>query len=999
MLILSLLKSAPMSRQQQLVSNCMRKLLTIAAGVYETKPSSHNHSNQKDQRHISSAFQNPSKVKGHRNVIEKELGPDSISSFLLFPDDDTIHKSAYSPLYHTDPRHKPNGYDTMHAVGSRHNAAIIHSFNVIRCVIRDETISQHCSSAIAQSYGLALQGFLSPSYAIRNAGMMLFSALQIRLFGSAEIASAAAEGRHIFRAGGGRVTSLLSVFSDFPGLDDVILRAIRVTADLSDITTSSNAYLALLFLSSLDNRNTVPSGDRTSTDAQLALGIIDTLLEKWACHRDIRIRSLTARALSAITPSTLAKHVCEKICCAVSVHLHLAEKSHDHCTNETCDVENKHVDDPNIPSTLCHSQHFVRVSSLISSNFLHGMLLSLSQLIRTHENNLDPCRLCFYCDMWWDAFCNIAHVSCRIGKGIRKSTVSGNDQDLAHDISAIDNLCPAIFSEYWLCVSGCLRCVIGSNRHDKEVSDVFKIKAGDKSTIEKGIHLVKRAEANIMHKLEHCDPSMCTKPGHIALMESLGCVAMTGRALILSSHSIAQYFLPFTGAAPDVSVNEKTGGVALNFVEPIPFSMLMHNDDVARGALQATSKLLNYDVLNPQLICAIVDILSDWDRQHHVSSMFFQSNSIDTILEMLRYIQDYVFYPKTSDCTLDIMIACVSVCHSLVHSTFDAIRKEATITCGYVVRYLLLLDATSLTVVGEYIQCINSLSDGIVDSTIAMAVACACETLPDIIKAFSGKIDTAQISSVQQLIPGFLDTVGTVMLLLFHDDVAVSSKCSQIVLEMGKIVQPKIMFANSLHSFAPLVATIHLVRICECVFSELVDSCYTRNYIAEFLFRQVQKELSQMSETLSRNHLASKSYMKDPICMNAQDKMDGFDDTSRYGEAFPLFPYLDVIEMIHYRQETNGQFLDCLSGQHSPASLKSIFNQFKADRIVHAATSSSITIQRFRSKSSQLDLEHFDLMKDIPMKEARLHCNGGRVLQLAVGSLLLLSRLDFSQAK
>ena len=88
----------------------------------------------------------------------------------------------------------------MHAVGHHRNAAAVHAYNVIKAILRDESVSKCCSDKLSAAYELAFDGFVSAVFAIRNAAMMLFSSLQTRLLGSSG-------------AGGGATASELNVFS------------------------------------------------------------------------------------------------------------------------------------------------------------------------------------------------------------------------------------------------------------------------------------------------------------------------------------------------------------------------------------------------------------------------------------------------------------------------------------------------------------------------------------------------------------------------------------------------------------------------------------------------------------------------------------------------------------------------------------------------------------------------------------------------------------------
>ena len=155
----------------------------------------------------------------------------------------------------------------------------VHAFNCIKHIFIDSQLSSLCTPYVNQVLTLSLINFYNPTWAIRNCAVMLFTALQNRLFGTSKLGDffhAYLQDYYLLN------TMALKIFC-FQNLVDA-------SAAVEQDTKFNVIFPILTILSRLENPST--------SDPKLQK--FETLLIKCLHHKYWKVREMAAKSLAAI---------------------------------------------------------------------------------------------------------------------------------------------------------------------------------------------------------------------------------------------------------------------------------------------------------------------------------------------------------------------------------------------------------------------------------------------------------------------------------------------------------------------------------------------------------------------------------------------------------------------------------------------------------------------------------------------------------------------------
>ncbi|AET38397.1 tRNA methylation protein TRM732 Ecym_2688 [Eremothecium cymbalariae DBVPG len=168
----------------------------------------------------------------------------------------------------------------------------VNALNCIRTLFIESTLSEACTPYVYPALELCLENFTSPLWAMRNCSIMLFTALQNRLFGKI-----------------GKNTSARLFFTRYKGIREILLKKLQESVDITSrpstsrsITSTVNSLIVqseqseiesiFLVLTTLSRLKPTPGYD----------GLDAFKLEILKCleNRNWKIREMAARALPAL---------------------------------------------------------------------------------------------------------------------------------------------------------------------------------------------------------------------------------------------------------------------------------------------------------------------------------------------------------------------------------------------------------------------------------------------------------------------------------------------------------------------------------------------------------------------------------------------------------------------------------------------------------------------------------------------------------------------------
>lgn len=169
----------------------------------------------------------------------------------------------------------------------------VHAFNCIKAIVIDTRLSAYCGFMIDSTLDLAISSFQSPVWSIRNCAVMLFTALQNRLFGTRKAISA-----KLF-------------FSRYKTVRSLLLKNFQQS--VSQINQSEQLSRELLFPSLA-----VLSRLQAVSDYSGLQDFQDLVIQCLGC-REWKIREMAARALAHITHQQEVPALCTRILSSASI--------------------------------------------------------------------------------------------------------------------------------------------------------------------------------------------------------------------------------------------------------------------------------------------------------------------------------------------------------------------------------------------------------------------------------------------------------------------------------------------------------------------------------------------------------------------------------------------------------------------------------------------------------------------------------------------------------
>ncbi|KAB7493919.1 Thyroid adenoma-associated-like protein, partial [Armadillidium nasatum] len=209
----------------------------------------------------------------------------------------------------------------------------VHALNILRALYRDTRIGEEVLPYVSDGVKVALDGYKSKSWSVRNSSSLMFSSIVTRMFGVKKTQ----EDLHSKNA-----VSALVFFKRYPELYDFILENLSSSVqDMKNGDMSVATFPTFLILA----RFSPPSSDGFSTSIPLAPFI--PYVMKFSGSPAYHLRSLASKALIPLISSTTSLL--------------------------------------NVTENLCSSLSFQ------NQNHLHGILLCLTQILKSFSSTITSC--------------------------------------------------------------------------------------------------------------------------------------------------------------------------------------------------------------------------------------------------------------------------------------------------------------------------------------------------------------------------------------------------------------------------------------------------------------------------------------------------------------------------------------------------------------------------------------------------------------------------------
>ncbi|KAL5967770.1 hypothetical protein TSMEX_004468, partial [Taenia solium] len=198
----------------------------------------------------------------------------------------------------------------------------LHAMNVLRMLVRDTTIGPLMEAHLEAILVCALQGLDSSFWMIRNAALMLYSALMERIFGVNRTRDCESKKNRM-------VSSVF--FAKFPGLRDFLLKAFKEAIGGLHSPTMGRAKLFALFNLL---RRLLPPIQQATTDGTMVEAFVPLVFRRvviwklYAGAADVRIRLIAARALVAVLQPAYLPRVARQILLIVSPYFTARQSPH-----------------------------------------------------------------------------------------------------------------------------------------------------------------------------------------------------------------------------------------------------------------------------------------------------------------------------------------------------------------------------------------------------------------------------------------------------------------------------------------------------------------------------------------------------------------------------------------------------------------------------------------------------------------------------------------------
>lgn len=185
---------------------------------------------------------------------------------------------------------------------SPHPVRTIHALNVVRVLVMDSTLAPAMRAHLGTALARAVACFVSAHWGVRNASMMLFSAVCTRYYGIHALSPSAG-------GGGGRRT-LDALLATCPALGEALVATLARGAEHGQGGTEhgSALYASLLLLSTLGADQVA-----ATSPAALLLASLRTHVEPWAYGANAQLRAAAATCYAALLPPAERAEVAERV--------------------------------------------------------------------------------------------------------------------------------------------------------------------------------------------------------------------------------------------------------------------------------------------------------------------------------------------------------------------------------------------------------------------------------------------------------------------------------------------------------------------------------------------------------------------------------------------------------------------------------------------------------------------------------------------------------------
>lgn len=177
----------------------------------------------------------------------------------------------------------------------------VHALNILRILLLDGTLGTEMDPYISVCCDLAVRGFLSTEWAIRNSAMMLFTAMVQRAIDSEK--NDRGVGFH-------RTATVMEFFASFPSLHGLLLEQLRRQICLGAAeeksletvghSTTSSLFPILLMFSKL--RPAFTTAEISAKEHEYPVNEYVAFIMNCLCSRSFHIRQMASQALTSFIP-------------------------------------------------------------------------------------------------------------------------------------------------------------------------------------------------------------------------------------------------------------------------------------------------------------------------------------------------------------------------------------------------------------------------------------------------------------------------------------------------------------------------------------------------------------------------------------------------------------------------------------------------------------------------------------------------------------------------
>ncbi|EGD73973.1 hypothetical protein PTSG_05667 [Salpingoeca rosetta] len=761
-------------------------------------------------------------------------------------------------------------------------------------------------------------------------------------------------------------------------------------------TATKRAYLSLVFLSGLDNRAAVADGDVTSKDGQLALRVT-ALLRLWAASPDARVRRLASRAACAVVPATLAGTVIRELVTQLSRIA--APPTSDACTSAVDSASNSETSPSNSSSTATATTSATLTAQAmttprqtpLSFNAVHGLLLQLSRLIRTHAAVVDVFELTRVCcspswtralvpttntSLWvpWvvqaEYWCVVSALVCEVHRRSR-------DPQQLYDAAAVGQLRavrPHVLHAFTAAKRQVTAVLSAGDTRTSAVASVGAVAVPQHT--EPGAARFKRAVTRALLETQRllCGPMQAVAGATDIAADSTEAgtqrVGDSGR-----EHGRNNGTTHNGGHSGDTAVDVSAVSNTVDAIDDVSvpgLAKMLEDTDMAVGALRFYS-YGGMGLLSRPAFAAAAQVL--WQQaypQHRAPSSTASAPSADDQLRgpdataaLLSALQKHLV--TASGRSADGGAACsdagvlgrvLSACRQLVKSPLDEVRLGAVALAGCVVTQLCRLHQCDHDVVGLYMAALAPFTTDLPDPNVACAVLCGLDALPLVLRQWQmwPAVRRTELGA-RQVLSGF----ATLLHLLFHEEPDVAAHAAALVRACwmrccrrvagdsghdgrgGGSSGAGMVGGHDHHQLSAVASASRLLVLCDVAVGRF-ESLVPRLYLARALATYVQEECvaSGLRDAMAQRLQAVRS-----------DKIPGGDGGDvgdgaqgllfMHNEALPLFPVVDVLALCLRGVEEDIEGSDATQAAALRQQVAALWRSFDATPPVPAEAVSDVT--------------------------------------------------------